>query len=96
MRRVYIVSYDISESRRWRKVYKAIRGFGKRIQYSVFRCELLPEDKVRLVAKLDEILHHEQDKLLVVDLGTIDGRGKDCIESYGLTLEVVDRIPIVV
>ena len=96
MRRVYIVSYDISDPRRWRKVYKTVRGFGKRLQYSVFRCELLPEDKVRLVAKVEEILHHEQDKLIIVDLGPADGRGKDCIEAYGVQLCSFDRAPVVV
>jgi CRISPR-associated protein Cas2 len=96
MRHVYIVSYDISEPARWRKVYKAVKGFGERLQYSVFRCELLAEDKVRLVAKVDALIHHEHDKLMVVDLGPSDGRGKDAIESYGSPLCIADRVPVVV
>lgn len=96
MRRVYIVSYDISDARRWRKVYKTVRGYGRRLQYSVFRCELLPEDKVRLVAKVDKLIHHEQDQILFVDLGLAEGRGKECIEAYGIPSPVLERVPVVV
>lgn len=96
MRHVYIISYDISEPSRWRKVYKALKGYGERLQYSVFRCELLPEDKVRLAAKADALIHHEHDKLMIVDLGPADGRGKGCIESYGSPLCTSERVPVVV
>ncbi len=96
MRHVYIVSYDIAEPARWRKVYKAVKGFGKRLQYSVFRCELLPEDKVRLVSRVDALIHHEHDQLIIADLGPSDGRGRDCIESYGSPVCIADRIPVVV
>ena len=96
MRRVYIVSYDISDPARWRKVYKVICGYGQRLQYSVFRCELLPEDKVRLVARVDKLIHHDQDQILVVDLGPRDGHGSNCIEAYGLPSHAVEREPVVV
>lgn len=96
MRRVYIVSYDISDQRRWRKVYKVVRGYGRRLQYSVFRCELLAEDKVRLVSKVDKLIHHEHDQIVVIDLGLADGRGSKCIEEYGVPSNMVERIPVVV
>ena len=96
MRRVYIVSYDISDQKRWRKVYKVVCGYGRRLQYSVFRCELLAEDKVRLVSKVDKLIHHEHDQIVVIDLGPADGRGSKCIEEYGAPSNIVERVPVVV
>jgi len=50
-----IVSYDISSSRRRRKVMKTLEGYGERVQYSVFECNLAPkkiEEMQRRLAKL--------------------------------------------
>ena len=38
--RTYIVTYDISDARRWRRVYKTMTGFGEWLQLSVFQCRL--------------------------------------------------------
>jgi CRISPR-associated protein Cas2 len=35
-----VVSYDVSDDRRRRKVAKIMEGVGYRVQYSVFECEL--------------------------------------------------------
>lgn len=43
-----VVSYDISDDRRRRKVMKALEDFGKRVQYSVFECLLLPAEIAKL------------------------------------------------
>lgn len=37
---MYLVSYDISSSRRRRKVAKLMENYGTRVQYSVFECKL--------------------------------------------------------
>lgn len=39
---IYIISYDIRDPRRLRKVAKVMEDFGIRVQYSVFECELSP------------------------------------------------------
>ena len=36
----YVVSYDISSDRMRRKVSKIMEDYGKRVQYSVFECNL--------------------------------------------------------
>ncbi|MEI8190229.1 MAG: CRISPR-associated endonuclease Cas2, partial [candidate division NC10 bacterium] len=45
------------------------KGFGEHLQLSVFQCDLTPEQKVRMVAALDEIIHHEKDQVVFIDLG---------------------------
>jgi CRISPR-associated protein Cas2 len=47
-----VISYDISDDKRRRKVAKIMEGYGYRVQYSVFECDLdvkkLQELKKRL------------------------------------------------
>jgi len=33
---LYIVTYDISDQRRWRKVFNLLKGYGEWLQLSVF------------------------------------------------------------
>lgn len=50
-----VVSYDIPSNRRRHKVMKTLEGFGTRVQYSVFECNLKPreiEDLRRKIKKL--------------------------------------------
>ena len=35
-----VISYDISDDKRRREVAKIIEGYGYRVQYSVFECDL--------------------------------------------------------
>ena len=37
-RKMYLVSYDISDNRCRNKIAKKLEGYGKRVQYSVFEC----------------------------------------------------------
>ncbi|MCR5093348.1 MAG: CRISPR-associated endonuclease Cas2 [Lachnospiraceae bacterium] len=41
---MYLVSYDITSDKRRRKIAKELENYGRRVQYSVFECEL---DKAR-------------------------------------------------
>jgi CRISPR-associated protein Cas2 len=43
----YLICYDISDEKRLRKVFKAIRSYGDHLQYSVFECRLTPMDLTR-------------------------------------------------
>ena len=37
---LYIVTYDISDPKRWRAVFKAMKGYGEWLQLSVFQCRM--------------------------------------------------------
>jgi len=67
--RCYVVTYDISSPRRWRKVFRAMHGFGEHVQLSVFRCDLTPLQQAVMKRTLDELVHHHEDQVLIVDLG---------------------------
>ena len=83
MRQAYIVTYDISDPKRWRRVYKAMQGYGEHLQLSVFRCELNKTELVELRSKLSKAVRHDQDQVLFVDVGPVDGRGAGSISYVG-------------
>src|SRR5690606_2499180 len=37
---LYLVTYDIRDDKRWRRVFKTMKGFGEWLQLSVFQCRL--------------------------------------------------------
>ena len=63
----YVICYDITEPKRWRIVYKKLHGYGRRLQYSIFRCRLTVRQMERLHWELEEIMTSE-DRLLIIRL----------------------------
>ncbi|MBN1960950.1 MAG: CRISPR-associated endonuclease Cas2 [Deltaproteobacteria bacterium] len=96
MRSMYIVSYDISDPKRLRQVFKAMQGMGDHVQLSVFRCELSARDKVRMMAKLTKLIHHKEDQILIIDIGLAPGRSDQAVEAIGRSYAVKERTAIVV
>jgi CRISPR/Cas system-associated endoribonuclease Cas2 len=45
--RLYIVTYDIADDRRWRRVFKLMKGYGH-WQLSVFQCRLTGRRRAEL------------------------------------------------
>jgi len=62
------VCYDIPDDRRRTKVMKTLEGYGRRVQYSVFECELRPADLEKLKARLKALIQAEQDDVRFYDL----------------------------
>lgn len=96
MRQIYIVSYDISDPKRLRKVFKAMRNWGDHIQLSVFECELTDRELVELRTELTAIIHHGEDQVLFIDVGPVSGRGDRSIESLGRKYFPPERLAVVV
>ncbi len=85
MRRLYIVTYDISDPRRLRKVFKTLKGFGDHLQLSVFRCDIDESQRIRLQAALRSVIELTEDQVIFVDLGPSEGRHHS-VESIGRAL----------
>ena len=83
MRNTYIVSYDISNPKRLRNVFKLMRGYGDHLQLSVFKCELNRTELIELRARLGDIINFREDQVLFVDVGPVEGRGSTSIRSLG-------------
>ena len=96
MRSVYVVTYDISDPGRLRRVAAVLLGYGDRLQLSVFRCELSRLERIELQARLESVIHHREDQVLFVQLGPVDGRGDRSLATIGRALTVQERSAIVV
>jgi CRISPR-associated protein Cas2 len=65
LRHEYLICYDIRCPKRWRKVFKLLKGYGGSVQLSIFRCRLSQRDREKLRWELSKILKQEDDILLV-------------------------------
>lgn len=83
MRTTYLVCYDIRDDKRLRKVFRTMRDFGDHLQYSVFECQLTPIDLAKCRHTLGEIIKHNEDQVLFVNLGPAEGRGDRVISALG-------------
>ena len=95
MRQAFIVTYDICDDKRLRRVYKLMRGYGRHVQLSVFQCELDPRERVELESRLRAQIKHDEDQVLFLDLGPVDGRGSISITALGRAYTPTARSAIV-
>jgi CRISPR-associated protein Cas2 len=92
---LYVVTYDISDQKRWRAVFRLMHGYGEWLQLSVFQCRLSRRRHAELAATLDQLIHHKEDHVILVDLGPVE-RVQPRVTSLGKTYAPVEREPIVV
>jgi len=58
-----VISYDITDDRRRTKVFEELKDYGTWVQYSVFECDLTPEQIKRVQATIAELIHPRQDSV---------------------------------
>lgn len=95
MEHTYLVCYDIHEPRRWRKVYKTMKGYGDWLQLSVFQCRLSREKVLRLTDKLSALVDHEDDHVLIIDLGPAENV-RLRVNFIGKAFEPIERKAVIV
>lgn len=91
MRHLYIVTYDICNPKRLRRVFKVMKGFGMHIQLSVFQCDLPAIDLIRMQSILEMVVNAEEDQVLIFDLGPTESCPIKSIRSVGRPAKVVRR-----
>jgi CRISPR-associated protein Cas2 len=96
VRRRWLVAYDIRDDVRLRKVHDIVRSHGDRLQYSVFLCDLTPIEKLGLKSELREVLHHQADSVVFIDLGEPDRVGSATIEFMGTSRPLPSNGPTIV
>ena len=90
MRKAWLICYDIADPKRWRKVYRTMRGYGDHVQLSVFRCVLSARERVELQARLERVIVMQADHVLFIDMGPAEGRGGKALTSIGKALPDFD------
>ena len=94
--RLYIVAYDISEPRRWRRIFKLMKGYGEWVQLSVFQCRLTAKQHAELVALLDGIIQHDEDHIVLMDLGVADNVIPRVVSLGKAEFQVIEHEVIIV
>jgi CRISPR-associated protein Cas2 len=88
--RLFIVTYDIADTKRWRRVFKAMHGYGEWLQLSVFQCRLTRRRRAELETRLRELVKNGEDHVLLVDVGPAD-KVELAVESIGKNFAKVER-----
>lgn len=91
MRSCYIVTYDICDPKRLRKVFRTCRNYGNHLQYSVFECDLTAREKVELETELNLIINNREDQVLFIALGPSESRGERDISAIGKAYARIDQ-----
>jgi CRISPR-associated protein Cas2 len=82
---MYIVVYDITCDKRRNKIANLLKGYGKRVQYSVFECVLSISKYRELQQKLESKLNLAEDNVRFYPLSqhTING-----VETWGISVGI--------
>ena len=87
-RRRLLLTYDIRDPKRLRRVHKVAKEFGYALQYSVFVCDLDAVGRLRLEAAMLEVMHERVDSVALFDLGGSDRRGIECVRQLGARVDL--------
>lgn len=86
-----IISYDIRNDKRRRRVVKVLKGVGFRVQYSVFEAHLSIQKIQDLTRRLIKVIDTEEDSVRIYRLCG-DCAGHICMMGVGDAVKEVDVI----
>lgn len=93
---LYIVTYDIADDRRWRRVFRLMHGYGEWMQLSVFQCRLTRSRYAELTSRLVETISAVDDHVLIVDLGVAEQVEPRVCSLGKRAFEAIERVPVIV
>lgn len=89
----YLLTYDIREPRRLRRVHLVAKDFGDPLQYSVFVCDLTDVELLDLKCELLAEMNTHEDSVALFDLGAPATRGIECVHFIGVKRPLPDEAP---
>ena len=95
MDHLYVISYDICEPKRWRRVFKIMKGYGEWLQLSVFQCRLNKTRILQVEAALRAEMNQEEDHVLILDIGPAENVAPN-VRSLGKQFTPVVREAVIV
>lgn len=73
-----------------------MKGYGEALQYSVFLCELSLKERTIMMAELDEIVNHDEDCIMTIDLGGTDRDMETKVTFIGVSKEMPGRQTLII
>lgn len=95
MDHVYLVCYDITDQKRWRRIYKTMKGYGVWLQLSVFQCRLNRRNVLRMTDALTELMNADEDHVMIIDVGPAES-ATIRVESFGRPFTPIERRAVIV
>jgi CRISPR-associated protein Cas2 len=90
-----LVTYDISDPKRWRRVFKTMPGYGRWLRLSVFHCRLDGGRRDEMAMSLESPIDHGEDHALILDLGPVEDV-EFAMESLGKSFTPIERRAVVI
>ena len=91
----FLVTYDVADPKRWRQVFKTMKGYGQWVQLSVFQCRLGALRHRTLIHDLDMVVNKHEDHVLIFKLGPADAKKLD-VTSLGKPFAPQEKKPIII
>jgi len=88
-----LISYDVPSDRRRTKLAEALKNFGRRVQLSVFECDVDEERLGRLRARVVKLTVAEEDSVRIY---RVCGTCREKVEVIGLGLPPQDDPEVVI
>ncbi len=95
LERIFIVAYDIGDPSRWRRVFRAMNGYGRWLQLSVFQCRLTGRRRAEMASALEGLIKRDEDHVVIIDVGPAEGM-ELAVESLGRSFTPIRREAIVI
>ncbi|WP_207061645.1 CRISPR-associated endonuclease Cas2 [Motiliproteus sp. SC1-56] len=92
---LYLITYDISDPKRLRQVFRIMEGYGEWVQLSVFQCRLSPRRYQRLIADLEKEIKQHEDHVLLFKLWAADTQSAEFV-SIGKAFQPITKEPVII
>jgi CRISPR-associated protein Cas2 len=89
----WLISYDIVDNRRRKRIADYLESIGTRVQYSVFECDIKTGNEKAVAMRLLEIIDQEEDK---VALYMQCGRCRQAEISLGNRIVTCERPALII
>jgi CRISPR-associated protein Cas2 len=91
----YLVSYDIADPDRLRRVHNVVKASAVRVQYSVYEALMTEKERVLLEDRLKQVINQKEDQVIFLDLGSAYRTELPEITTLGLVYKPQVRSSVV-
>jgi len=92
---LYIIAYDIRDEKRWRCIFKLMKGYGTWLQLSIFQCRLSNRRKLELIERIKSEMDLSKDHVILIDIGP-DPLRRNQVISLGKPFSPLTHQPIII